>query len=196
MELWKDVGSHIAANSKSATVSNITVTVCTGSEWYQFPSHFFLPAGARLQFIQDGFGGILPQHFSPTNGTFGPPLLPFNDRNAEQVDRYVPLTSCQYLVLLVDAHKIAHEKEALPEPLSASQRIRHLLHAGEVAEGKGTKEGGMHEQLRRFRKVTSRPVISAEYSRSPLFRSFFIPTKSPQSVVFQEYALFEQNHSE
>jgi hypothetical protein len=78
-----------------------TVNVCTGGEWYQFPSHFFLPPHARLQYIDDHFGGILPQHFAPLNGTAAVLLQAFNNRNREEKARYVPLLECDYLVLLM-----------------------------------------------------------------------------------------------
>ena len=39
------------------------VQVCTGREWYHFPSSFHLPEGYRLAFIRSGFDGLLPGDF-------------------------------------------------------------------------------------------------------------------------------------
>lgn len=40
------------------------VRVCVGKEWYRFPSHYFLPEGARLGLIKSHFDGLLPGEFS------------------------------------------------------------------------------------------------------------------------------------
>lgn len=72
-----------------------------GAEWHRFPSHFlFNDDRTRLQYIRDGFFGILPQPFG--NTTFDPPLLKVNDKNREEFDRYIPLAECDYVLLTVD----------------------------------------------------------------------------------------------
>ena len=49
------------------------VNICVGSEWYRFPSHYFLPLGSRLRFIKSDFDGQLPKYFKENiphfNGT-------------------------------------------------------------------------------------------------------------------------------
>ena len=37
--------------------------ICMGSEWYRFPSNFFVPSPLRVNFIESGFGGQLPGQF-------------------------------------------------------------------------------------------------------------------------------------
>eukprot|EP01038_Epipyxis_sp_PR26KG_P009196 gene9196-12404_t len=91
-DLWND-SYHIINNNNNDNNNNNPVRVCTGHEWYQFPSHFFLPFHSELHFIQDGFTGILPQHFSKINGTFSIPSQPFNNLNQEEKSRYVDLNS-------------------------------------------------------------------------------------------------------
>jgi alpha-1,2-mannosyltransferase len=174
MKLWGRAGAFIAEKKGSVSFSALpaasaALNVCTGSEWYQFPSHFFLPASARVQYVQDGFGGILPQHFSEINGTFAEPAQEFNDRNREVTTRYVNLAQCDYLVILIDANKPAQE----------STLRQQLL-----------QDGGIDNT--RFRQVASEKVISAEFSVSALFRAFYIPGLSTSRVKFQEYVLFEQ----
>lgn len=173
MKLWSRAGALIAENHRRGHFSTLfdarPVNVCTGSEWYQFPSHFFLPAAARVQYVQDGFGGILPQHFSEINGTFAVPAQEFNDRNREVTARYVDLAQCDYLVVLIDANKPAQE----------SALRRQLLLDGDVGDA-------------RFHRIAAEKVISSEFSASALFRAFYIPGLSASRVKFQEYVLFEQ----
>ena len=90
--LW---GDETGANA----IGNEEDTVCFGKEWYRFPSSFLLPNDARLEFIQDGFDGQLPAHFSSA-----PPLgsralhRHFNDQNRQEVSRYVDVHRCAVLV--------------------------------------------------------------------------------------------------
>jgi len=101
LKLWMDVPKHLSAGAAN---------ICIGREWYLFPSHYFLPDAARLQFVRDNFTGILPQYYplqtdgGMRNGTYATPRQPFNDRNREETSRYVSLTSCQYLVIAVDGN--------------------------------------------------------------------------------------------
>ena len=49
--------------------------VCVGSEWYRFPSAFFLPSDSyRLAFVDFGFQGMLPTEFNTTAVRIPPPL--------------------------------------------------------------------------------------------------------------------------
>ena len=92
LQLWKSVGSLISANPSSS------ISVCMGGDWYTFPSHFFLPDAASLSYVSDNFHGLLPQHYAAENGTSSEPLQPFNDRNEEQIERYIEIKSCDYVV--------------------------------------------------------------------------------------------------
>ena len=56
--------------------------VCAGDEWYRFASHFFLPNSGRLEFVQAGFTGQLPQHFTEGGSRVSSPQ-PFNAVNRE-----------------------------------------------------------------------------------------------------------------
>lgn len=72
--------------------------VCVGKEWYRFPSHFFLPQGYHLKFVRSEFKGQLPGEFSSAHNATR--LLPphVNDLNLEQPQRYVNLSTCDFLV--------------------------------------------------------------------------------------------------
>lgn len=178
MKLWETASAHIASrhHPQLATTTSPTsseprkLDVCTGSEWYQFPSHFFLPEEARLQYLRDGFTGILPQHFASEQGTSAVPLQAFNDLNREEPARYVDLAQCDFLVVLIDRNKSVQETELRAQLL---------------------REEGLPTAL--FRRVASEPVISPDYSPSSLHRAYYIPYQTPKRVRFQDYILYERN---
>lgn len=69
-----NVGSSLDAKKE-------IIRVCVGKEWYRFPSHYFLPEGARLGLIKSHFDGLLPGEFQeqsesgyPTSGKSQHPL--------------------------------------------------------------------------------------------------------------------------
>ena len=94
ISLWTKAGNHIASHN----TNDNEVNVCVGTEWYYFPSHFFLPSNAKLQYIEEDFHGILPQHFAVINGTKNEPLQPFNNMNKEERTRYIERSSCEYII--------------------------------------------------------------------------------------------------
>ena len=81
--------------------------VCFGKEWYRFPSSYFLPRDMRAKFIRSEFRGLLPGEFSEARIGFGfwsgtwLPTSGLNDRNEEDLGKYVDLRMCS---LLVDTH--------------------------------------------------------------------------------------------
>ncbi len=160
------------------------MTVCTGSEWYLFPTHFFLPGTVRLEFLRDGFGGILPQHFAKENGTWCEPPQPFNDRNREEPSRYVQLERCDYLVLLLDERQGPKELGPLRSGLMRGNQGVWPRHSP------GSEVGAAIEP--RFTVAARRPVISPEHSLSSLGRAFFVPGLSTRTVRFRDYVLFKK----
>ncbi|KAF9965900.1 mannosyltransferase [Mortierella alpina] len=62
-----------------------SVRVCVGKEWYRFPSHYFLPEGAKLGLIKSHFDGLLPGEFKEMaqNGEL-PPLSSQPSANGKQ----------------------------------------------------------------------------------------------------------------
>ncbi|GMI48196.1 hypothetical protein TrCOL_g2048 [Triparma columacea] len=83
--------------SLSRTLGPGTV-VCTGNEWYRFPSSFFL-GSQSLRFLKSGFGGQLPQPFGE-DGSRGVPAQNFNDMNREEIERYDSIEVCDYVVAM------------------------------------------------------------------------------------------------
>lgn len=92
-------------------------TVCFGKDWYRFPSSFFLPRDMHAKFVRSEFRGLLPGEFSEARTGFGfwsgtwLPTIGLNDRNEEDLGKYVDLRSC---VFLVDTQFPAREREQLP----------------------------------------------------------------------------------
>ncbi|KAL1870566.1 hypothetical protein VTK73DRAFT_2541 [Phialemonium thermophilum] len=79
-------------------------SVCFGKEWYRFPSSYFLPRDMRAKFIRSEFRGLLPGEFSEARTGFGfwsgtwLPTTGLNDRNEEDLSKYVDLRTCAFLV--------------------------------------------------------------------------------------------------
>ena len=74
-------------------------TICLGDEWYRFPSSFWLPSDdVRIEFIKSGFGGLLPKHFAPWPNSTRIVPAGMNNKNREETDRYVPLSSCDFVL--------------------------------------------------------------------------------------------------
>lgn len=204
--LWKDVSAYTTAwNPINDAISsesqcfgdnipiNTTISVCTGSEWYQFPSNFFLPEHSQLQYIEDGFTGVLPQHFAPKNGTFITPLQPFNDRNEEEPSRYVSLYSCHYLVVLVDYNDdylTSCDNECLNSNECDVNQECNKATIGKMLRRSLIETDDDSLALGAFELVTERPVISTRFSTSVLPRAYYIPTVSSSAVKFQSYALY------
>ncbi|KAI0892661.1 glycosyltransferase family 22 protein [Annulohypoxylon nitens] len=78
--------------------------VCFGKEWYRFPSSYFLPRDMHAKFIRSEFRGLLPGEFSEARTGFGfwsgtwLPTKGMNDRNEEDMSKYVDIGQCSFLV--------------------------------------------------------------------------------------------------
>ncbi|PNY22469.1 Alpha-1,2-mannosyltransferase alg9 [Tolypocladium capitatum] len=78
--------------------------VCLGKEWYRFPSSYFLPRDMHAKFVRSEFRGLLPGEFSEAKTGFGfwsgtwLPTSGLNDRNEEDMGKYVELRTCSFLV--------------------------------------------------------------------------------------------------
>lgn len=86
------------------TLGGAGESVCFGKEWYRFPSSYFLPHDMRAKFIRSEFRGLLPGEFSEARTGFGfwsgtwLPTTGLNDRNEEDLGKYVDLRTCAFLV--------------------------------------------------------------------------------------------------
>ncbi|GAP82725.1 putative glycosyltransferase family 22 [Rosellinia necatrix] len=78
--------------------------VCFGKEWYRFTSSYFLPRDMHAKFVRSEFRGLLPGEFSEARTGFGffsgtwLPTSGLNDRNEEDMAKYVEIRQCSFLV--------------------------------------------------------------------------------------------------
>ncbi|KAK4663210.1 mannosyltransferase [Podospora pseudopauciseta] len=79
-------------------------TVCFGKDWYRFPTSYFLPKDMHAKFVRSEFRGLLPGEFSEATtgfGFFGGTWLPtigLNNKNEEDMGKYVDLRMCVFMV--------------------------------------------------------------------------------------------------
>ena len=87
--------------------------VCVGSEWYEYPSSFFVPQRCEMHFVRSGFGGVLPGHFNSSLGGTRHASEYLNDRNQADDRQYISDESrCTFLVSMRADDHIAQEKES------------------------------------------------------------------------------------
>jgi alpha-1,2-mannosyltransferase len=83
----------------------LDLRLCYAKEWYRFPGHFLVPEQIDVEFVKSEFAGILPKKWEEDQGQRGRKLwwgervqetrkirAEFNDRNLEEVDRYVSVS--------------------------------------------------------------------------------------------------------
>lgn len=120
---------------------------CTCGEWYRFPGSFYLPDHVELGFLPSvGFTGQLPQAFSEYGSLArGQDFLqPFNDENRQEMERYVDMADCTWVIDL-EAGECTPENSRIlasapfldAEKTSALHRILYLPYFHERAMAKG-----------------------------------------------------------
>uniref|UniRef100_A0A183BUS5 Mannosyltransferase n=1 Tax=Globodera pallida TaxID=36090 RepID=A0A183BUS5_GLOPA len=117
------------------------IRLCVGKEWHRFPSSFFLPENAvdrhglrravEMEFVRSEFDGILPAHFAP-GATLGEstrhtPTGRMNDANRAELDRYVPVESCDFLIHLEDGQETELEPNYAKTAMFRSVDQRQIL---------------------------------------------------------------------
>lgn len=98
--------SYLPSPTKGASALQKDTTVCIGSEWHRFPSSFFLPSPMHnVQWLDDGFKGLLPMPFNiSVGGTAATPPY-FNKFNKASVNQFITNEdACDFLVEL-DLHR-------------------------------------------------------------------------------------------
>ncbi len=103
LAIYQRLHSEISTRPNSSNTES-TVFICTAGEWYRFPSSFYLPSNAQLGFLKSSFSGQLPQPFTEFGSKYESVDVQkgtFNDMNKEEMDRYVDIQQCSYVVELV-----------------------------------------------------------------------------------------------
>lgn len=97
---------RFAEHAASSAHNKQNVTICTGAEWYRYPSSFFLTAHVhKLGFVPSGFQGLLPAHFESSSASS--PTM--NDKNQEALEHYRSLWDCDFLVDSTGSSGVAPE---------------------------------------------------------------------------------------
>ena len=148
--------------------------VCTGGEWYRFPSSFFLPNNTQLSFLKSSFGGQLPQPFT-SYGSRSQSLEfqsgKFNDMNEEEMDRYIDIHQCSFVVEIVSNTPTAAEEN--PECLQYME----------------SDVSGSWSQLSSSRFLDSE-------STPTLHRILYLPVGRDAKVKYKAYNLYVRQNSQ
>jgi len=102
--IYSAYSAPMSLYSPLSTVGSPGDSVCFGKEWYRFPSSYFLPRDMHAKFVRSEFRGLLPGEFSEARTGFGffsgtwLPTMGLNDRNEEDMGKYVDLNTCMFLV--------------------------------------------------------------------------------------------------
>jgi hypothetical protein len=232
ISLWSQLGESIKVNNaqnnsnipyggkpNSGTTKHHPVTICMGGEWYTFPSHFFLPNHARIEYVFDNFHGELPQHFNSIQGTSSTPSQLFNDQNQEEISRYVSLKSCDYLVTMLtdEISSVERMSEAFKtkDKLDIEKILYHKHNPNRFSGNYGIdkdvfedENGGVGEEFYRiqtidingskeketvnFELLLSTNIIDPIRSSSSVARAYFIPQISPSKNSFMKYSAFKK----
>ena len=133
MQVWRRLGTHLHHTSSSSQIfddvnkksdntcdvnknnkcndsnEDDLIWVCSGNDWYTFPSHFFLPHHVRFGFYRQDFGGQLPQYYTTIGEKRGDKeesmilgtrtgIDNFNSLNQEEMSRYRDQHDCNWKV--------------------------------------------------------------------------------------------------
>lgn len=77
---------------------NAIYNICTGKDWYRFPSSFFLPSkNFQLRFVKSEFNGMLPAYFAHGENATTIVHDYFNDGNIGDESMLFDLTKCHFM---------------------------------------------------------------------------------------------------
>ena len=170
LDIYRDFFT-LASPAPGILGESASAYVCTAGEWYRFPSSFFLPENYQLGFLKSSFTGQLPQPFT-RNGSKENSMIvqagKFNDMNKEEMDRYIDISKCSYVIELVP-------------PLSELDSTIDKPECLQYMESDSSESSWI--------KVASRNYLDAE-STPFLHRILYIPFGRDDKVVFKGYNLY------
>jgi len=84
--------------------------VCTGKDWYRFPTSFFLPSkNFQLRFVKSEFNGMLPAYFSEGENATTVIHDYFNDANIGDESMLFDVSKCHFMFDLASGINTALE---------------------------------------------------------------------------------------
>ncbi|KAK2153153.1 hypothetical protein LSH36_305g00023 [Paralvinella palmiformis] len=99
LDIYGELTQLTSDSASGDHLSSSQINVCVGKEWYRFPSNFFLPNKRwKLQYLKSEFRGQLPKPYA--DGVNATNVIPseMNDKNLEELTRYVDVSVCHYLI--------------------------------------------------------------------------------------------------
>ncbi|KAG9061663.1 mannosyltransferase [Linnemannia hyalina] len=187
------------------------VRVCVGKEWYRFPSHYFLPEGAKLGLIKSHFDGLLPGEFLESANASGelPPLEAHPSANAGKTHRPFRIDwrwsadrrpGTSHIPLLMN-----NENKEVQEhytPLEQCQYLVDLDYSGRYTDKEDSTTADLIEPRYLQDKENWERLYCTKFldttvgaGRHPLIRAFWIPDKITvaltrgQTKVWGDYCL-------
>eukprot|EP00584_Thalassiosira_punctigera_P021570 CAMPEP_0172563432 /NCGR_PEP_ID=MMETSP1067-20121228/100647_1 /TAXON_ID=265564 ORGANISM="Thalassiosira punctigera, Strain Tpunct2005C2" /NCGR_SAMPLE_ID=MMETSP1067 /ASSEMBLY_ACC=CAM_ASM_000444 /LENGTH=479 /DNA_ID=CAMNT_0013353879 /DNA_START=518 /DNA_END=1957 /DNA_ORIENTATION=+ len=175
LEIYSNFFAHAATTTSPALPGSETTHVCTAGEWYRFPSSFFLPPNHQLGFLKSSFAGQLPQPYS-TLGSKWESLSSdgagnFNDANKEEMDRYVNIEQCSFVIELV------------PLEMENVSDVPECVQYMESDSSPGS-----------WKKLASHYYLDAD-STPALHRILYLPLGRNGKVAFKTYNLYGKDSS-
>ncbi len=179
LELYSHLHEVLAQRS-SPTISTThtePLLVCTCGEWYRFPSSYHLPNHARFAFLKSSFDGLLPQPFTEYGSKEESVKIlgKFNDLNQEEMDRYVNISDCSYVIELMSGGGNDDEQQK-----------------GQDGSGSGSEPeclSYMKKDSRQWDKIHDVDFLDIENTKL-LHRVLYLPFI--RDAKYQKYALFER----
>ena len=173
LAIYQEVYSHALTTAANNSIERMTY-VCTAGEWYRFPSSFFLPPNHQLGFLKSSFTGQLPQpftEFGSKTDSLSVQTGKFNDMNEEELDRYVNVSQCSYVIELVSS--------SLSE---LNDNTNDALAEGIQYMKSDTSEGS-------WGMLSSHKYLDAE-STPLLYRILYFPFGRDEKAVFKHYNVY------
>lgn len=88
--------------------------VCVGSEWYEYPSSFFIPSGCGMEFVRSGFDGVLPAHYNASLGGTRYAAEYLNDMNEDDDRQFMENErACDFLISLKYDDKLLPKRQRI-----------------------------------------------------------------------------------
>ncbi|ETS60356.1 hypothetical protein PaG_05557 [Moesziomyces aphidis] len=187
------------------------VRLCYGKEWHRFPTHFLVPAGVEVEWVRSEFRGILPKHFAhaspspatdavarvldaslgwawPWSSTTRRVQSGFNDMNKQELDRYVDVDSCDYLVDLDLPHRSLTGDESELEPRYAVQADWDRVFCAPFLDAEFSRPAADPRDA-----ALKRAALKAA---AAFHRAFWLPKAWPGSAnVYGDYCLLRNRSS-
>ncbi len=141
--------------------------ICTGGEWYRFPSSYHLPDEYQLAFLKSSFDGQLPQAFTKFGSREESIEIQgrFNDLNEEEMDRYVDISDCSYVIDMTTGEDSLRENDT-------SEALAYI-----------------QQDDVRWEKVTSTKFLDADRTPS-VHRILYLPLI--RNASYKQYAIFRR----